>query len=83
MDSHTKSRVFDALRGSPQYAFVRLSTPMHADGSAPDLAEFAALIARPIRSSVEDMGRLRERRNGEEARHGYTITARDSLSKER
>jgi EpsI family protein len=56
-------RVLDAARGSPQYAFVRLSGP--TDGSSTairDLAEFAAEIAAPIRAAVESVGSTDEER---------------------
>ena len=47
-------RIVDAVSGSPQYAFVRLSGPSDGSGDAArDLAEFAAGIAAPIRMFVE------------------------------
>jgi EpsI family protein len=47
-------RVVDAVAGRPQYAFVRLSAPSDGgDEAVRDLAEFAALIAAPIRGYVE------------------------------
>jgi EpsI family protein len=47
-------RVVDAVSGRPQYAFVRLSGPSDGgDEAERDLAEFAALIANPIRDYVE------------------------------
>jgi EpsI family protein len=47
-------RIFDAMAGRPQYAFVRLAAPVdgHLDGER-DLAEFAARVARPIRAALE------------------------------
>ena len=56
-------RVFDAARGRPQYAFVRLSGP--TDGSSTairDLTEFAAEIAASIRAAVEAVGSAGEER---------------------
>ena len=50
-------RVVDAVNGRPQYAFVRLSGPSDgSDAAARDLAEFAALVAFPIRAYVESGG---------------------------
>ena len=47
-------RVFDALVGRPQYAFVRLSAGEDDAGQADaDLAEFAALAAPSLRAAVE------------------------------
>ena len=50
-------RVFDAVAGRPQYAFVRLSggwqTGAHAER---DLAEFAGRIAPTIRAALEESG---------------------------
>lgn len=47
-------RVFDALVGRPQYAFVRLSATEDGSGQAgADLAEFAALAAPALRAAVE------------------------------
>jgi EpsI family protein len=56
-------RVVDAVRGHPQYAFVRLSGP--TDGSptaARDLAEVAEGLAAPIRAAVEQIDSAREQR---------------------
>jgi hypothetical protein len=48
------ARVFDAVAGRPQYAFVRLAAPGDASlDDERDLAEFAAQIARPIRAALE------------------------------
>jgi len=48
------ARVLDAVAGRPQYAFVRLAAPADASLDAePDLAEFAARIAPPIRAALE------------------------------
>ena len=50
-------RIYDAVTGRPQYAFVRFSGP--SDGSArtgEDLAEFAREIAPEIRLAVESVG---------------------------
>jgi len=48
-------RVYDAVAGRPQYAFVRLSGPTDGGPTAKrDLAEFAKEIALPIRVFVED-----------------------------
>jgi EpsI family protein len=50
-------RTFDAVAGRPQYAFVRLTAPdLLRRVAADDLAESAALIARPVRSAVEGDG---------------------------
>ena len=57
-------RVFDAARGRPQYAFVRLSGP--TDGSSTairDLTGFAAEIAASIRAAVEAVGSVGEERD--------------------
>ena len=49
-------RVFDAIAGRPQYAFVRLSGPSDiSPTAATDLAEFAAEIAPAIRTAVEEI----------------------------
>ncbi len=50
-------RVFDAVAGRPQYAFVRLSgsSQIGADASR-DLAEFAGGIAPAIRAALEAIG---------------------------
>lgn len=48
-------RVYDAMAGRPQYAFVRFSAA--SDGSsqaADDLVEFAGAIASAVRTSVEN-----------------------------
>lgn len=46
-------RVLDALRGTPQYAFVRVSTP-GADELGPEaLADFARDVAVPVRDVLE------------------------------
>jgi EpsI family protein len=47
-------RVFDAIAGRPQYAFVRLSGRLAADGppGARDLADFARAIAPGVRAAV-------------------------------
>jgi EpsI family protein len=46
-------RIIDAVFGRPQYAFVRLSASADAGpDAARDLAEFAALIAWPVRAAV-------------------------------
>jgi len=47
------SRLFDAMAGRPQYAFVRLAVPV-ATGlrSEADVAEFAARIAWPVRDAL-------------------------------
>jgi EpsI family protein len=46
-------RVFDALAGRPQYAFVRLSAPRgQGPAAARDLAEFATHISWPVRVAV-------------------------------
>lgn len=45
-------QVVDAVSGRPQYAFVRLSGPEDGD-AVRDLEEFAALIAKPVRTYVE------------------------------
>jgi EpsI family protein len=48
-------RVLDAVSGSPQYAFVRLSGPSDGGPDARrDLLEFAARIASPIRIVVDN-----------------------------
>lgn len=48
-------RVLDAVRGSPQYAFVRLSGPTDGGATAKqDLSEFAEGIALPIRVFVDN-----------------------------
>jgi EpsI family protein len=52
------ARVLDAMRGSPQYAFVRLSSPMGAgseEDASRDLAEFAAAIAGAVRTAVDEL----------------------------
>ncbi|MBW2359369.1 MAG: EpsI family protein [Deltaproteobacteria bacterium] len=48
-------RVFDAIRGSPEYAFVRLSAPA-GPTSERNLVEFAAEIAPTVRAAVESVG---------------------------
>lgn len=50
-------RIVDAVRGYPQYAFVRLSGPTDGGPMATrDLADFAAGIALPIREFVDNDG---------------------------
>jgi EpsI family protein len=50
--------VLDAVRGQPQYAFVRISVDTEADPSAErDLEAFAAQIAPEIRRAVESLRR--------------------------
>jgi EpsI family protein len=52
------ARVFDAMKGSPQYAFVRLSGPLTRGGeeqASRDLAEFASAIAQPVRHAVDNL----------------------------
>jgi EpsI family protein len=52
-------RVLDAVRGRPQYAFVRLSGPTDGGTAAKrDLAEFAEKIALPIRAFVDNKDSL-------------------------
>jgi hypothetical protein len=49
------ARIFDAVAGRPQYAFVRLSTRMQAVGpleTERELADFAAQIASPVRDAL-------------------------------
>ena len=47
-------RILDALSGSPQYAFVRISAKSSGLGRAErDVQEFAQLVARHVRSAVE------------------------------
>ena len=54
-------RVLDAVKGRPQYAFVRLSGPStRSPSAARDLAEFAREIAAPIRTVVSEIGSSRE-----------------------
>lgn len=55
-------RIGDAMRGAPQYAFVRLSAPTsdRAQGATEeDLVEFARLVAPAIRESVEGIASTR------------------------
>ena len=49
-------RIFDALAGRPQYAFVRLSRKWASGLPAPepDLADFASQIAWPVRDALGD-----------------------------
>ena len=52
------TRIVDAALGRPQYAFVRLSGPTHADRDAiRDLIEFAHEIAPAIRANLDGIGR--------------------------
>jgi EpsI family protein len=49
------ARIFDAVAGRPQYAFVRLSTRMQAVGpleAERELADFASQIAWPVRDAL-------------------------------
>jgi EpsI family protein len=49
-------RVGDAVNGTSQYAFVRLSTPYGDDASAAhDLLEFARLLAPSVRARVDSL----------------------------
>jgi hypothetical protein len=46
-------RIFDAIAGRPQYAFVRLSAPGRSDlEPTADLADFAARIAGSVRDAL-------------------------------
>ncbi len=50
-------RIYDAITGRPQYAFVRFTASSDGQQSAADdLAEFAAEIAPAIRRAVERLG---------------------------
>ena len=46
-------RVVDAIRGRPEYAFVRLSAPSGRRDAAEHLLDFAERIAWPIRSALD------------------------------
>jgi EpsI family protein len=46
-------RIYDALRGTPQYAFVRVSIPGADELGAEALAEFARDVALPVRDVLE------------------------------
>lgn len=49
-------RVLDAMRGRPQYAFVRISAPTDGGPTAVrDLTEFAAEIAASVRAVVDEV----------------------------